>query len=205
MNTEQHLCIFGDSTAWGAWDTEKGGWANRLWLYCAEHSWDVFVYNLSIDGGTTKTILDRFENESKARSADMLIFQTGGNDASYQLGLSPADRKISLEDFEKNIKSIVEKGRAFTDKILFVDLRNCDESKTVPALGCDWCYTNENLSLYNKKMNQVCDEMGVLHVALDPLDMSDFEDGLHPNTVGHQKIFEQVLKALVKEGWVQEK
>jgi len=24
------ICVFGDSTAWGAWDLERGGWVNRL-------------------------------------------------------------------------------------------------------------------------------------------------------------------------------
>ena len=205
MNKEHHLCVFGDSTAWGAWDAEKGGWVNRLWLYCAEHSWDTFVYNLGIDGGTTKTILERFESEARARDVDMLIFQTGGNDASYTSGLSEDDHKVSLEDFEKNIRTLIEKSRVLTDKILFVDLRNCDESKTVPALGCDWCYTNKNLSLYNETMNRVCAELGVLHVSLDPLPLEDFEDGLHANAAGHQKIFEQVLKVLVKEAWVKGK
>ena len=32
----ESICVFGDSTAWGAWDMEKGGWVNRLWFYINE-------------------------------------------------------------------------------------------------------------------------------------------------------------------------
>ena len=68
------LCVFGDSTAYGAWDLEKGGWVNRLWLFLAKNK-DDDLYNLSISGGTTETILARFENEAKVRQADAIIFQ----------------------------------------------------------------------------------------------------------------------------------
>ena len=56
MKKPESICVFGDSTAWGAWDTEKGGWVSRLWLHLARGSEsDEYceVYNLSISGGTT--------------------------------------------------------------------------------------------------------------------------------------------------------
>ena len=84
MKKPESICIFGDSTAWGAWDMEKGGWVNRLWFHVAKRDEDyVEIYNQSISGGTTETILERFENEANIRGTDVIIFQTGGNDASY--------------------------------------------------------------------------------------------------------------------------
>ena len=71
---DKSVCVFGDSTAWGAWDTEKGGWVNRLWLSLAHGSEanDYFeLYNLSISGGTTETILERFEKEALNRSQEL--------------------------------------------------------------------------------------------------------------------------------------
>ena len=80
------ICIFGDSTAWGAWDKEKGGWVNRLWLYAGEKTdGECEIYNLSISGGTTETILERLESEAKIRKVDAIIFQSGCND-SYLKG-----------------------------------------------------------------------------------------------------------------------
>ena len=79
---------------------EKGGWVNRLWLYFAEKTDDhCEVHNLSISGGTTETILERFEQEAKSRKADGLIFQSGGND-SYLIG-KVGQNKILLDKFRK--------------------------------------------------------------------------------------------------------
>ena len=84
MKKPETICIFGDSTAWGAWDLEKGGWVSRLWLEIhKDMESGAKLYNLSISGGTTETILARFESEARMREADALIFQTGGNDASF--------------------------------------------------------------------------------------------------------------------------
>ena len=88
MKKPESICIFGDSTAWGAWDMEKGGWVNRLWLYVGKRDDNknyVEIYNQSVSGGTTETILARFESEAKIREVDALIFQSGAND-SYLKG-----------------------------------------------------------------------------------------------------------------------
>ena len=101
------ICIFGDSTAWGAWDLEKGGWVNRLWLYVAKRGGDNYVeiYNWSICGGTTNTILERFENEARIRNADAIIFQTGGNDAAYEH--LPHNYLVAPDIFRSNVGKII--------------------------------------------------------------------------------------------------
>jgi len=50
---------------------EKGGWVNRLWLDVAKREEDDYVeiYNCSVSGGTTDTILERFENGLTTRSS----------------------------------------------------------------------------------------------------------------------------------------
>jgi len=104
MNKIESICVFGDSTAWGAWDLEKGGWVNRLWFHVAKRSGDTYVeiYNQSISGGTTETILSRFESEAKIRSADAIIFQTGGNDASYEHAPNQKQRNGVRSPLRKN-------------------------------------------------------------------------------------------------------
>ncbi len=63
MKKPESICVFGDSTAWGAWDLEKGGWVSRLWMDIGIRKGDNYVeiYNCSVSGGTTNTILERFE------------------------------------------------------------------------------------------------------------------------------------------------
>ncbi len=200
MKKHEVVCVFGDSTSWGAWDLEKGGWVNRLWLSLADHEPYVQVYNLGIDGGTSKTILDRFPTEAATRHADALIFQTGGNDASYE-GKNGACR-VSIEEFKANIEAIVLQAKKITPNIVFMDLKNCDESKTMPVSWMDVYYTNANLMKYNDAMKEVCDRHGVLHVQMPHLENDEFEDGIHPNARGHEKIFSVVKEFLTVKDWI---
>ncbi len=197
---EKSICIFGDSTAWGAWDLEKGGWVNRLWFHVGKRSTDedyIEVYNCSISGGTTDTILERFESEAKIRNATTLIFQTGGNDASYQA--TPDNFLVPVEKFKQNIEEIIKRARKITDSIIFTDLKNCDESKTMPVPWIDICYKNENIKKYSKIMEEICRKLDVLFLDVPDLANSEFEDGLHPNVAGHKKIFEVVRDFLIQQ------
>jgi lysophospholipase L1-like esterase len=200
MKKPESICIFGDSISWGAWDTEKGGWVNRLWFHVAKRNVDyVEVYNQSISGGTTETILERFENEAKIRGADAMIFQTGGNDASYD---KPDNFLVSPEKFRSNLVEIITRGKSITDKIVFMDLKNCDESKTTPVPWIPIYYTNANIGRYNKIMEEVCKENGVSFLDIGLLHNEDFDDGLHPNAEGHRKIFDKVKDFLVENNWI---
>ncbi len=201
MKKPTSICIFGDSTAWGAWDMEKGGWVNRLWFYVSEKTdGECDIYNLSISGETTETILGRFESESKIRNADALIFQTGGNDSAYEN--TPDNYLVPPEKFKENLEKIIKRARRITDKIIFMDLKNCDESKTMPVSWIDIYYTNEDIQKYSKIMKEVCNEEEVIFLDIKPLDNADFDDGLHPNTEGHVKIFNQVKDFLAQKQWI---
>ena len=192
------ICVFGDSTAWGAWDKEKGGWVNRLWFYSAGQESYNEIYNLSISGGTTETILARFETESKIREADILLFQTGGNDAA-RAGGRDGNHQISSDKFKLNLEEIILRAKKITDKIIFIDLKNCDESKTAPVPWRDIYYLNNDLGEYNKIMQDVCEANSVLCIdTFGLLENSDFEDGIHPNASGHQKIFEKVRDSMLQ-------
>jgi lysophospholipase L1-like esterase len=203
MKKPESICIFGDSTAWGAWDMEKGGWVNRLWLYVGKRDSNkdyVEIYNQSVSGGTTETILKRFENEAKIRSSDALIFQTGGNDAAYEH--KPNNFLVQPEKFRENILEIIKRAKKITDKIIFMDLKNCDESKTMPVPWIDIYYTNNNIQKYSKIMQEICRENSILFLNVGLLGDEDFDDGLHPNSEGHRKIFEKVKEFLVENNWI---
>ena len=202
MKKPTSICIFGDSTAWGAWDTDKGGWTNRLWLKVAKRSEENYVeiYNCSVSGGTTDTILERFESEAKIRNADAIIFQTGGNDSAYEH--SPNNYLVSEDKFKTNLNEIIKRAKKITDKIIFMDLKNCDETKTTPVSWVDIYYTNANIKKYVEVMEDVCKEESVLFMDIKELGNNEFDDGLHPNTEGHIKIFDQVREFLVKNNWI---
>ena len=192
------ILIFGDSTAWGAWDLERGGWVNRLWLFLAENGErETDIYNLSISGGTTETILARFETEAKTREADVLIFQSGGNDAAYEH--KEGNYQVPLDKFRANIEKIIRRAKKITDKIVFIGFKNVDEMRTKPVPWIDIYYTNENIGKYNKIMKDVCDKQNIPFLDIfGLLTNEDLDDGLHPNSRGHQKIFESVRDFLIQ-------
>jgi lysophospholipase L1-like esterase len=196
-----NICVFGDSTAWGAWDTEKGGWVNRLQLYLDKKAVDEtpLIYNLSISGGTSKLTLERFESEAKFRKANALIFQGGGNDA-YQKG-KDGPNQIAPEVFKKNIEETIERARTLTDKILYIGFKNVDESRTRPVSWKDIHYLNSEIQKYNQIMQEVCNAQGVPFLDIfGVLEEKELIDGLHPDAAGHEKIFQKVRAELEKIG-----
>ncbi|MDP2672145.1 MAG: GDSL-type esterase/lipase family protein [Candidatus Daviesbacteria bacterium] len=205
MKKPESICIFGDSTAWGAWDMEKGGWVNRLWLYMAGKeegdSSYANIYNCSVSGGTTEAILTRFESEAKIREADTLIFQSGGND-SYLKGKGGSNQ-ISPDKFKQNIEEIIKRAKNITKNIMFIGLKNVDESKTMPVSWKDIYYVNAEIKKYNEIMENVCRENNLKYLDIfGLLNKEDFEDGLHPNVIGHEKIFIKVRDFLNENQWI---
>ncbi len=192
------ICVFGASTTWGAWDPEKGGWVNRLRLFVEAKNKDIDVYNLGVSGDNTYDLLERFDTEAKARRPDLIIFSIGDNDTITD---SKGNYKISLEQYGENIKKLINKSRSFTEKQVFVGVKKLvDESKTTPVSWDDEVYyRNSDIEMYNSKLKQVCAEEGVFFMeALNLMNSEDIEDGLHPNSQGHEKIFQSVKDFLVK-------
>ena len=198
----ESICVFGDSTAWGAWDMEKGGWVNRLYFYISEKTrGETEIYNLSISGGTTETILERFESEAKIRETDALIFQSGGND-SYLKGKNRPNQ-IPIDQFRKNLEEIIKRARDITPNIIFIGFTNVDEAKTTPVLWKNIYYVNAEIKKYNEMVKNICQENDILYLDIfGLLNNKDFEDGLHPNSAGHKKIFTKVRDFLVENKWI---
>lgn len=199
---EKIICVFGDSTAWGAWDTEKGGWVERLWLDLARGSVaeDYFeVYNLSISGGTSQTVLDRFESEAKIRNATSIIIQTGGNDSSQD---GNGDFTIPTEVFQRNIEEIITRAKKITNEVLLIGGKDINEKLSTPVPWADVYYRFENIQKYNAVMKEICEREGVLYMEMPDLEYSDFADGVHPNVIGHEKMFNTVKDFLKENNWI---
>jgi len=192
---EQTICVWGNSIAWGAWDPEKGGWVNRLRLALEEVDDDLMVYNLGVSGDTSTDFLERFDGEAKAREPSTIIFSVGDNDAAVTL--SAKKHLVSLEQFEKNIRELIRQARTWTDRILFVGTQGIDETKTNPvSWNSDIAYKKEDVKQYEDKIKQIASEKQAHFVAIPWLEPHEFEDGLHPNTKGHENIMQAVKKYL---------
>jgi lysophospholipase L1-like esterase len=193
---EKAICVFGDSIAYGASD-KNSGWVQYLRKFADNMKDTCFVYNLSVDGDNTQNLLQRFEAETKHRTEEkdaIIIFAIGINDSQIR-GLK---NRVSLRVFENNIKKLAALATNITNKVVFVGLTPVDNRKTCPLpYDKHKSYRNDEVKKYNEMLRNVCKYNDIHFVEIYDKFMKAnhkrlLEDGLHPNTKGHQKIFKIV-------------
>jgi len=106
-----------------------------------------------------------------------------------------------LEDFEKNLRELLNTAEKFTNEIIFIGAIGVDEEKVMPI---PWdtikYYDNANVARYNKSIKEFCEKEGVLFLDMEGVvSENDLYDGLHPNSEGHRKMFEHVRDFLIQE------
>ncbi|MFA5993005.1 MAG: GDSL-type esterase/lipase family protein [Candidatus Pacearchaeota archaeon] len=193
---QKTICVFGASTTWGAWDSEKGGWVNRLRLSLEKEKYDTDVYNLGVSGDNSRNLLKRFEPECRAREPTMIIISIGDNDSAKN---SPV--YVPITEFKSSLIELIKISTKFTNNLLILGTKNVDETKTQPVpWDTSVYYSNKNLIEYDKEIEKICTKERVNFLKLSGLlKKEDFEDGIHPNSKGHEKIFRVVKDYLVKK------
>jgi len=209
-----HIMVFGDSITYGAWD-KKGGWVQMLRENfdtktlsqpdCFNSNFPM-VYNLGISSDTSINILKRFKSETNARLLEgyegvFFIFAIGSNDSCY---LKNQNRFVTPQyQFKINIERLIKAAKKYSDDIIFIGTTNVDESRTTPIpWNTDLYCTNNILKQYNIILESICKKHKVTFVDIfeqfeTKTDYENLlEDGLHPNTKGHKKIFEIVKEKL---------
>lgn len=51
-------------------------------------------------------------------------------------------------------------------------------------------------------MKDVCRRNGILYLDPPKLEETDFVDGVHPNALGHEKIFNNVIVFFEQNSWI---
>ncbi|XLQ20228.1 MAG: SGNH/GDSL hydrolase family protein [Candidatus Moraniibacteriota bacterium] len=198
----ERICVFGSSIGYGHNDSECGGWCDRLKLYFFSSNKDVSVYNLSISGDMSKDVVDRFDVEYKARRPEVVLIAIGINDSTFDENINRC--RISLKDTEKNIKQLVSMTKLGGSKIVLVGLTSVTEKLVMPvSWALNLSYSNENIKKYDSVIKGVAKDNNVPYCYMyDLLQDEDFDDGLHPNTDGHRKMFERIRDFLVENNIV---
>ena len=103
------VVVLGDSLAYGAWDSE-GGWAERLKRYL--HSRTVesgdavnnynALYNLAVNGETTRNVISRFILESLPR-------------ITLETGIDTSETVVMIVEVGKNDLAITAEGKHFRE------------------------------------------------------------------------------------------
>ncbi len=205
------VLVFGDSIAQGFWDTE-GGWVERLRrhydglaLKDLKNSNQPEIFNLGVSGDTSRNLLGRIENETKARKwpsdPQTAVIAIGTNDNLFQNGEQP----IKAEELRGNIMEVIGKLSSLVERLMFVGNSACDEELTTPVFWSDIHYTNEQMRKYENVIADAAKEKGIPFVPIFEKFKSVLDsgadllaDGLHPNGAGHQLMFELIQPELDK-------
>ncbi|MBU1198963.1 MAG: hypothetical protein KKF46_08495 [Nanoarchaeota archaeon] len=205
------ILTFGDSIVFGRGEKPGTGWVGRLKNYFEEQDFYHAVYNMGIPGDTTSDLLARFEIESKSRihyfhTGDkyIIMFGIGTNDA--RCINNPENHQTEPDKFRKNIISLISKAKKHTKNIVFIGLLPVDESITNPYE--DTYFTNKLQKQYNDIIKECCKQENIEFIDLfDDWINIDYkvllDDGLHPNSEGYEKMYEQIKEFLVEKEMIE--
>lgn len=212
-----NLLIFGSSITWGAWD-KQGGWAQRLKSYCdnkaAETGYDNYtaVYCLGISGDDTVDLLDRFDIEVKARVDEeektLILIEIGINDSQYVLAEN--NHRVSPEEYRQNLLKLIEKSKQHQADLILVGITPVDDTRVDPT---PWTpgksYRLEFVEKYEKILKEVSQEQNIPFVEiLSKFKEKDFKslltDGLHPNSEGHQVMYDEIKRYLLEKDLIRD-
>ncbi len=205
------IVVLGDSIAYGKWD-EQGGWVQRLRSYIdkafnIEQNKNLQVYNLGIPGEVTTRLVERAQKElsDRVKLADtgknnLVIVAVGINDTNNDNWMT--GKKTSPEDFKNNIKDIVSTINLLEGKPIILGLTPINEEKYSERFPNR--LENKTIKEYDQYLSEFSKSMGIFYIALfDVLITKTYTstliDGIHPNSNGHEMIFQAVKEFLEKE------
>lgn len=201
--------FFGDSIVQGFWAI-NGGWVDRIRkhfdsiaLQDLKNNKQPEVYNLGVDGDTTKGLLSRIENETKTRKwpGDQLtvVISIGINDYISK----PYIEGIDVGEYRDNLEKIISILTPIADNIILIGDPSCDESRTLPVFWGDFYYSNKAIEQSEQIRADIAKIHGLKFIPVFEKFKSKMDagenllvDGLHPNDAGHQYIAELVLSAI---------
>ncbi len=190
---DKTFCIFGDSVTQGSY--VKTNWVEYLKQYLeSKYKNDyISVFNLGINGNTTADIVKRFDNEAATRNPTSVIYAIGVNDSSYEKEIT--NTSVKEDNYRSNLNTLIAKAKRFTNDITFIGLVLGDDSilKPFPESSTGKCYDASVVKKYDVNISNIASTNGCRFISvLNKLDFNDFEDGLHPNDIGHKKMFEVI-------------
>lgn len=200
----RNIVVFGDSIAYGKWDS-RGGWVARLRAtidheYNLETRQNILVYNLSKPGELAITLLNRFESELQSRlrsdANSLVLLAIGANDACSNNRTTQC--LTPKADFTKAMTTMFMQTRSLNCQLGCIGLSPC-KSEDLPSLQ----FTNETLRAYDDLLTQICVDQKVAKLNLfDALLQNGYtsllRDGIHPNDDGHQLLFEIIKPFIIQ-------
>lgn len=208
-----NILVFGASITYGRWDHGGAGWVGRLRRHIdninEERDMDHVVYNLGISGSDSNGILKRFKTEAEPRcwkeDKNVIIFSFGNNDSIIN---SDGSHRVEPKTYRKNLIQLISQAKKLSKEIIFIGLTPLIEEKVSPM---PWSpkesYSNKNINKYDEILRNVCRKEKVQYLDLfSNLEKKEFlkhvDDGIHPNSKGHEIIYKIVKKFLKEKKYI---
>jgi acyl-CoA thioesterase I len=199
MKHDRIFC-FGDSITLGCNDSSALGWPGRLGRGLMQGERHVAVYNLGINGDTSRDIALRWRDEVIARSRNapgLMLFAFGFNDASRPNG---GDVQVALQDSVACARELMSAAQSLSE-VLWIGPTPLDESVN-PLLTpfASWNTYNAEIACYDEAYAQLAAQTGVAYLRLFPeflvspqyRDALAAGDGVHPADDGYALIAERI-------------
>ncbi len=199
----RNIVAIGSSSLFGLVDPKHGGYIGRLKTWHEANDVNNKVYNLGISGDTTSGMLKRLSNETSVRKPDLILITTGLND-TRRVGSKESPSTTPIAQFEQNLKSLISEASRIA-KVACVGVYPIDDSKTAPLFFWkkDYYYLMADAKDYERVTSEICKSENIPYLDIfnewlrqDYANLL-FEDGLHANELGHQKIFESLKQFLL--------
>ncbi len=203
---KNNYIIIGDSITYGIGDFESGGWSAMFKKFIVNKDdskiCNNFVHIAGFPGATSKDILNKIDNILNSFIYDgfnnIVILSIGVNDTQLFNG----NYKISIDNYKSNIKKITKKIMRKGMQLIIVGLTRIESNENFLWKPNKY-YNNSIISEYDKdlklvmeydsELRRLCEENKIKYIPMqDVLQKEDFIDGLHPNQMGHKKIFERI-------------
>ena len=199
MKHDRIFC-FGDSITLAANDSTGLGWPGRIGQGLVRGDKSVAIYNLGINGDTSRDIAARWRTESEARSRNaggLTIFAFGFNDASRPDG---GGMQVSLDDSVGCARDMIQTA-ASLGATLWVGPTPLDEGvNPLVTEYASWITYNADIETYDSAYAGLAAELGIPYLSLFPQLLGDARyrraladgDGVHPGDDGYAMIAEHI-------------
>jgi lysophospholipase L1-like esterase len=201
------VLIFGDSIAYGKYDSQ-GGWVDRLKTEYADRQLAMegdlpSIYNLGVEGETTRRLTARLPREVVTRrnhwedETDFaFVFAIGINDS---LVTDDGDFFSSPEQYAHDLQELYDTAKLFCQKLLFVGLTPVEDDNPRNQY-----YRSDRVWQFEQVLRDFVHTHSLPFVRIfERFDHGKEEEflyanGLHPNDEGHRLIFDAVAPELKK-------
>ncbi|MCW8878144.1 MAG: GDSL-type esterase/lipase family protein [Kangiellaceae bacterium] len=198
----QILC-FGDSVTYGEKDLSFGGWVERLKLdyltqYANSEFQKTFIFNLGVPSENTDGLVRRVDNEVKAR-----VYPKQSNTAVLFYGLNDLvihknKNRVPLEYFRRNLGNAINTLLNVNARVVLINLPDFNKAHDGVVDAAGKLRSLEDIALYNDELLDLTNEFQLTLIDLNSA-FKKYEseelfhaDGVHPNSKGHEVIYQQV-------------